>query len=127
MIDANEDEADHLVGRIVTREMKMPTLPAAAIEIVSAKIDTEVVETGEIENGIAIVVPGEMVAVMMLVGLLDATATCSRIGAVIDGTVTESSETETMTSLHKIDEAAVLHPHLRSGNLHRTLPMLFLS
>ena len=42
VIDESDDEVDRLVGRIVTREMRMPMLQVAATEIVSVKTGTVV-------------------------------------------------------------------------------------
>ena len=142
-IAATEDVADPLDDPIVTRGMRTPMRRAAAIEIVSAKIDTEEEEKEEEEeekeeevvvvvivgigNGIATVALEEIIVAMMEADHPDAIATCSMIDVVaIDGTGAAIVKPETAMTIFspRIDVAVVRLPHPRRGNPLPILPTL---
>ena len=86
-IAANEDAVDLRDDPTAIRGMRMLMRRAAAIGTARGKIDTEEVVTVAIGNGIATAALEETTVVMMVVGRLDATATCLMTdAAATDGT-----------------------------------------
>jgi hypothetical protein len=121
-------ETREIRGIQETREMRMLTHQVAVTGTASARTDTEVAETAEIETGIAKEVAEEITAAMMAAGPLVAIVTSSMTVAAIDATVAlEKSVIAMKTCLRRTVAVVVPLRRPRSESRHPIRPISFQS